>query len=406
MLAWIISLIYNPCMTVRSATDTLIPRVLAATLREAASQYPVVTVTGPRQSGKTTLCRATFPDHDYVSLEPLDNREFATHDPRGFLGQYPAGVILDEAQRAPTLFSYVQELVDQDPRRGRFIVSGSENLALSQAIIQSLAGRSAMLVLLPLSLEERSLAHDRPSTLDDALFQGGYPRPLAEGIPTSRWLQDYYTTYVQRDVRQLSQIADLATFSRFVRLCAGRTAQEVNLSQLGSDTGVSHNTARAWLGVLEASYLVVQLPAWHRNVRKQLIKSPKLHFLDVGLACSLIGIHEPGHLETHPARGALFETLVATEVLKWHMNRGRQLDMSHYRETRGAEIDIVIPQQPTGTLIECKSGQTVPPDFNRHMTSFSDDSWRKFLVYGGDREQVRNGVTVLPWRSLEKTAWE
>lgn len=392
-------------MAVELSVGSLIPRVLAATLREAANQYPVVTVTGPRQSGKTTLCRAMFPGHEYVSLEPLDNREFATQDPRGFLAQYPGGVILDEAQRAPTLFGYVQELVDQDPRTGRFIVSGSENLSLSQAISQSLAGRSAMLVLLPLSLEERSQAPTRPSTLDDALFQGGYPRPLVENIPVNRWLQDYYTTYIQRDVRQLSQIADLATFSRFVRLCAGRTAQEVNLSQLGADAGVSYNTARAWLGVLEASYLVVQLPAWHRNVRNQMIKRPKLHFLDVGLACSLIGIREPGHLATHPLRGALFETFVATEVFKWHMNRGRPADLHHYRETRGAEIDVVIPGHPTGILIECKSGQTVPSDFNQHLASFSDDAWRKFLVYGGDREQVRNGVTVLPWRGLEKVDW-
>src|SRR5690554_6445139 len=293
----------------------VLPRTLHGPLIGAAANYPVVTVTGPRQSGKTTLCRAAFPDHDYVSLEPLDTREFATEDPRGFLAQFDSGVILDEAQRAPGLFSYLQELVDSDPRKGRFIISGSENLALSNSVNQSLAGRTAMLVLLPSSLEERQRTSAAAASLDESLFQGGYPRPLIEKIPHEQWLRDYFTTYVQRDVRQLSQISDLGTFTRFVRLCAGRTAQEVNLSQLGSDAGVTHNTARAWLGVLEASHLIFRLPAWHRNVTKRIIKSPKLHFVDTGLASHLLGITSPEQVGTHPLRGALFETLVASELL-------------------------------------------------------------------------------------------
>ncbi len=392
-------------MAISSDSPKFVPRTLAAKMLESAQHYPVVTVTGPRQSGKTTLCRATFPEHAYVSLEPLDVREFARQDPRGFLGQFPEGFILDEAQRVPELFSYLQTLVDEDPRPGRVVISGSENLALSQSISQSLAGRTAMLVLLPFSMSERAqLPRGNPS-LDEVMVQGGFPRPLVEQIPVDRWLQDYFTTYIQRDVRQLSQITGLDAFTRFVRLCAGRTAQELNLSQLGSDAGVTHNTARAWLGVLEASYLVLKLPAWSRNVRKQIIKRPKLHFLDVGLASSLIGIREPGQLASHPLRGALFETLVATEVHKWHVHRGLASELYHYRETRGPEIDLLIPSSAKGALIECKAGQTVPADFDQHLKTFSTDEWTKYLVYGGSDAQTRSGVNVLPWKALEQTDW-
>lgn len=378
----------------------VIPRTLQGPLLSAAAEYPVVTVTGPRQSGKTTLCRAAFPDHAYVSLEPLDNREFAAEDPRGFLAQFDAGVILDEAQRAPGLFSYLQELVDADPRPGRFVISGSENLALSNSVSQSLAGRTAMLVLLPFSLEERRLTAGADAALDEVLFQGGYPRPLTQGIPHERWLQDYFTTYVQRDVRQLTQIGDLATFTRFVRLCAGRTAQEVNLSQLGSDAGVSHNTARAWLGVLEASHLIFLLPAWHRNVTKRIIKSPKLHFVDTGLASHLLGITSPEQVVTHPLRGALFETLVASELLKWRLHRGMATDLHHYREVRGAEVDVIVPGVPKGLAVEAKAGQTVQQEFLRHLATLPGTEWERHLIYGGDRAQTRAGIEVTPWSKL------
>ncbi|MFT3791202.1 MAG: ATP-binding protein [Rudaea sp.] len=379
-----------------------IKRTLRTALLEAAKQYPLVTLTGPRQSGKTTLCRMAFPRHEYISLEPLDTREYAMQDPRGFLAQFKRGVILDEAQRAPALFGYLQEAVDRDPRKGRFIVSGSENLALSQVVSQSLAGRTAMLVLLPLSLQERPAL---PATLDEAIFSGGYPCPLVERIPHERWLRDYFTTYIQRDVRQLAQIGDLDAFSRFVRLCAGRTAQEVNLSQLGADAGVSHNTARAWLGVLEASYLVFQTPAFHRNVTKQLVKRPKLHFCDTGLACSLLGLRAPEQLATHPLRGALFESFVVSEIHKWHLHRGLPSDLRHYRENRGAEIDALIPGHPRGVLVECKAGQTMQAEFLRHLDAFDDARWDKRLVYGGTQTQRRTHASILPWTALAKIGW-
>ncbi len=388
--------------------STLFPRILLGALRDSARHYPVVTVTGPRQSGKTTLCQAAFPDKPYVSLEPLDTREFARADPRGFLAQYPDGVILDEAQRVPDLFSYLQDVVDRDPRHGRFIVSGSENLALSQAISQSLAGRTAMLVLMPFSLEELWTlpAKDRPESLDATLWRGGYPRPWATGIPVDRWLSDYFTTYIQRDVRQLSQIGDLESFSRFVRLCAGRTGQELNLSQLGSDAGVTHNTARAWLGVLQASYLVFLAPAAFRNVTKQIIKAPKLHFCDSGLACSLLGIRSAEQLVTHPLRGAVFESWVASEIQKWHLHRGRLAPIQHYRETRGVEIDILVAQGSGGFAVECKSGQTLQPAYFHNLKSLADTPWRPRLVYGGDIAQQRAACEVLPWRDLASAAWD
>lgn len=378
----------------------VLPRTLQGPLLRAADNYPVVTVTGPRQSGKTTLCRAAFPDHAYVSLEPLDNREFATEDPRGFLAQFEAGVILDEAQRAPGLFSYLQELVDNDPRKGRFIISGSENLALTGTVTQSLAGRTAMLVLLPFSLEERKQTAGANASLDEVIFQGGYPRPLIEGIPHEQWLRDYFTTYVQRDVRHLTQISDLATFTRFVRLCAGRTAQEVNLSQLGSDAGVSHNTARAWLGVLEASHIVFLLPAWHTNVSKRIIKSPKMHFVDTGLATSLLGVSSPSQLASHPLRGALFETLVASDILKQRLHRGLPADLNHYREVRGAEVDVIVPGTPRGLAMEARAGQTVQNEFLKHLATFAPEKWSRHLVYGGTSPQVRSGIEVTPWTAL------
>lgn len=382
------------------------PRTLQTTLVESARHYPVVTVTGPRQSGKTTLCRETFPDHEYVNLEPLDTRQFALDDPRGFLSQHSKGAIFDEAQRAPQLFSYLQEEVDRDARPGRFIVSGSENLALSEAVNQSLAGRSAVLSLLPLSLEERLAGKGDDPTLDEVLFEGGFPRPLATGIPHERWLQDYITTYVQRDVRQLTQVADLRTFTDFVRLCAGRTAQELNLSQLGADAGISHNTARAWLGVLEASYLAMQAPAWHRNINKRIIKRPKLHMIDSGLACALLGIRNAEQLATHPLRGAVFETFVATEIHKWRLHRGRASELYHYRETRGPEIDLLLSGSGKGALVESKVGRTMQTDFLKHLLAFEANGWDRFVVYGGDESQTRGEVEVLPWRALAAVAWD
>jgi hypothetical protein len=375
---------------------------------------PVVAVTGPRQSGKTTLCRASFPNHDYVSLEPLDNRDFAVSDPRGFLAQHRGPVILDEVQRAPDLFSYLQEAVDSDPAPGRFILTGSEHFGLSEGISQSLAGRVSLLNLLPFSYEEIANAGLSAADAWTCLWTGGYPRIHDRGLDPARWLADYTATYVQRDVRQVLEVTDLSAFTAFLRLTAGRTAQEQNLSGLGGDAGVSHNTARSWLSVLEAGFVLFTLAPWVRNLRKRVIKAPKLHFVDPGLVCHLLGIREPGQLATHPLRGAIFESWVASEVFKWRLHRGLSADLFHFRETRGLEIDFLVESARALTPVEVKSGQTVGSDFLRGLRAFQErmeggsahGQLRPRLIYAGDERQRRTGIDVIPWTQLHEVAWD
>lgn len=377
-------------------------------LVKAAAQLPVVTLTGPRQSGKTTLCRAAFPTKPYINLEPLDTRELVRSDPRGFFAEYPDGAILDEIQNVPELLSYIQADVDENPAPGRFILTGSQQLAANEAVSQTLAGRTAILHLLPFSLDERRQSTTWQEDLWADIFRGGYPRVYDRDLDPARWYADYVTTYVERDVRQVKDIGDLRTFRTFVMLCAGRTAQEINLSSLGNDAGVSHNTARAWLSVLEASYITISAPAWHRNVRKQLVKAPKLHFLDTGLACSLLGIRDPDQLRAHPLRGALFESWVASEIVKSLLHRGRHPDLRHYRESRGVEIDIVTEQGGALHLIECKSGATIHPDFFALLQGLADaiagagTEVVPALVYGGRESHPRRRVPVYSWIDVER----
>ena len=383
----------------------MIPRLLAPELVRSAAQMPVVTLTGPRQSGKTTLCRQTFPRKPYVNLEPLDTRELARSDPRGFLAEYADGAILDEIQNVPELLSYLQAEVDENPEPGRFILTGSQQLAANEAISQTLAGRTAILHLLPFSLDERRQTEGWGEDLWVDMFRGGYPRVYDRNLDPVRWYADYVTTYVERDVRQVKDIGDLRTFRAFVILAAGRTAQEINLSSLGNDASVTHNTARAWLSVLEASYITLSAPAWHRNVRKQIVKAPKLHFLDTGIACSLLGIRDPDQLRTHPLRGALFESWVAGEIVKALIHRGRQSDIRHYRESRGLEIDILAEQAGVLHLIECKSGATIHPSFFEPLQRLAEEigeAARPALVYGGGESHPHRRVPVFSWTDIER----
>jgi predicted AAA+ superfamily ATPase len=389
------------------------PRKFATVLLELADQYPALTVTGPRQSGKTTLCRSVFPDYGYINLEPLDQRQFAREDPRGLLAEFPDGLIIDEIQHVPELLGYIQEAVDENSRPGRFVLTGSQHFGLSASVGQSLAGRTAVLQLLPLSLEEYADFGIPLNDLFEVLFAGGYPRIHDRSIAPERWLADYVATYVERDVRQIANVSDLGAFSTFLRLCAAHTGQEVNLSALGADAGVSHNTAKAWLSILETSFLIMRAPAWHRNLRKQLVKRPKLHFLDSGLACHLLGIRSAEELRHHPLRGPIFESWIASEIYKHQSHRGDNPRCFHYRETRGVEIDILL--QSAADLIACevKSGATLQPDFMNHLRLFAErvsalvprPEVELRLVYGGDRRQQRAGVDCLGWRQIHDVGW-
>lgn len=390
-----------------------IERNLHGPLLELAQRLPVVAVTGPRQSGKSTLCRYAFPDKPYVSLEPLDNREYATDDPRGFLAEHADGAVLDEVQRVPELFSYLQEEVDERPEPGRFVLIGSQNFGLTEAITQSLAGRIGMLFLLPPSRDELMRFDNAPDDLWTQVWTGAYPRIYDRGLDPARWLADYATTYVQRDVRQVLNVTDLEAFSTFLQLVAGRTANEVNLSALGGDAGVTHNTARSWLSVLEASFLTLRLPAWHRNLRKRAVKSPKLHLLDTGLACHLLGITEPGQLRRHPLRGALFESWVVSEVLKSRLHRGLPQRMFHLRETRGAEVDLLIEEADRLIAVVAKSAATIARDFFKALDLLGEEvaqqqphlAYDARVVYGGKGSQRRSESEVLPWWELHSYEW-
>ena len=380
----------------------MIERDLAAVLTKAARKWPSITLTGPRQSGKTTLCRTVFAGHPYVTLEALDARAFATEDPRAFLAGFPNGAVIDEVQRAPELLSYLQGVIDDKPEPGRWILTGSQNLSLLESVTQSLAGRTAMHRLLPLTRRETERFGRYPEGLEEALFAGAYPAIFDRGLDPADWLRSYVATYVERDVRALSNIGDLALFQRFVELCAGRTAQLLNYSSLAGDCGISQPTAKAWISLLEASFVVFRLPAYHANFRKRLVKMPKLHFYDTGLVCWLVGIRASDQLRTHPLRGPIFETWVVSEIAKQRSNRGETGGMFFYRDRGGAEVDLVVHGPSGDTLVEIKAAQTPSSSLYKGIRRVR----RQFAaqpivaVYGGDQLQRRAEATLVPWRTL------
>ncbi|MEI7728887.1 MAG: ATP-binding protein [Verrucomicrobiota bacterium] len=381
----------------------MIQRHIAAYVRKVAKGYPAVAITGPRQAGKTTLARALFPDHPYVSLENLDDREFALTDPRGFLAKYEQGAIFDEIQHCPDLCSYLQGVLDARSTRGRFILTGSQQFGVMSRITQSLAGRVALVHLLPFAYDE---VYAAAPSLNQVLFAGLYPPVHDRQLDPGDWLAHYVQTYVERDVRQLLGVRDLNTFQKFVRLCAGRTGQLLNLSQLGTDAGITHNTAKAWLSILEASYLVFLLPPHHANFNKRLIKSPKLYFYDTGLAAYLLGIREPEQLETHPLRGALFETWVQAELRKMRFNHGHASDWYFWRDQEGLEVDALFDRGGDLIPVEIKTGTTLNADFFKGLTAWiklaQPSKPLAYLIYGGTGNQVRQGIQVLGWKDLNQ----
>jgi hypothetical protein len=375
----------------------LVTRLLEPQARALFSRYPVLTLTGPRQSGKTTLCREAFPDLRYVSLESPDQRAFATEDPRGFLRGLAGAAILDEIQRAPDLVSYVQEHVDAQRRNGLYVLTGSQQFRVSATVSQSLAGRTGVLRLLPFSIAEALELRPDLET-NDLLHSGFYPRIYDQDLDPAQALGDYFETYVERDVRQISEIRNLSSFRTFVKLCAGRTGQLLNMHSLGNDVGVSHTTVREWISVLEASYLVFLLPPLHANVSKRLIKSPKLYFYDVGLATYLLGIENRKQLLTHPLRGALFENLVVMEALKHRYNTGRRSNLHFYRDSAGNEVDLVSSFADRLVGIEIKAGATIGSDFFKGLRRLSEALPRplaaQLLVHDGESERTQEGVQV------------
>ncbi|MHB1233705.1 MAG: ATP-binding protein [Burkholderiales bacterium] len=379
-------------------------RALSPTLNRLAQSFPVVAVTGPRQSGKTTLVRRVFADKPYVSLEDPAERAFALEDPRGFLARFAAGAVFDEAQRWPDLFSYMQGLVDADRSPGRFILTGSQQFGLLSGVTQSLAGRVGMTRLLPLALGELPAEDVESLGLDGLMLRGLYPALHAQPVMPEDWFASYVATYVERDVRQVLNVQDLSAFQRFLRLCAGRTGQLLNLSALAGEAGIAQSTARAWMSVLEASDLVYLLPPYHRNFGKRVVKSPKLYLVDVGLACWLLGIRSVEVLNLHPLRGALFETWVVGEFLKARLNAGQPPDLYFWRDNNGLEADIVFETAGRLQSVEIKSGQTVTPDYIRagqKAARFADgEALPPWLIYAGKESYERSGVRVMGWRAL------
>lgn len=395
----------------------MIPRRITGKLKQSARNYPVVTVTGPRQSGKTTLVKSVFKQYDYVSLENPEQRALCLDDPIGFLRQFKGPVILDEVQRTPDIFSYIQGIVDEKDKPGQFILTGSQNFLLLETVTQTLAGRCAVLHLHPFSFDElngrkgielsklgnkcKRIEYSPSENLFDVLFTGFYPRIHDKGLDPQDWLGNYFQTYLERDLRTVVNVGDAEVFRRFVRLCAGRSGGLLNMSSIASDCGISHTNVRRWISVLESSFLVAFLRPHHRNFRKRLIKSPKLYFLDPGLLCYLLGIRSSEELSLHSMRGAVFESFIISESLKKRADAGKEADMYFWRDSAGHEIDMLVEDGERLIPVEIKSGETFSTDFLKGI-----QYWRKIsdkpktpaaVIYGGGTSFVHKETAVRSW---------
>ena len=383
----------------------MIKRTLTKKILSLAQKFQVVTLTGPRQSGKTTLVKAAFPDLPYVSLEEPDIRQIALTDPRGFLANYPAGAILDEVQHTPELFSYIQSLVDGDSGI-QFILTGSSNFLLMEKISQTLAGRTAILHLLPFSLAELPPKIPTLERYESLIFNGLYPRIYDRDLSPTDFYPSYIQTYVEKDVRLMKNIGDINAFIRFIQLCAGRTGQLLNYSGLASDAGISPNTAKAWLSILESSYIVYRLQPFHKNFNKRLVKSPKLYFYDTGVACSLLGIRNEDQVGSHYLKGALFENLVINEFIKTSIHHGERSQAHFWKDSQGKEIDCLLIDGDKALPIEIKSSKTIDNSYFsnlkywRTLAKMPEDYG--YVVYGGEKTLQTSFGTFLSWKHLDQ----
>ncbi|RMF21447.1 MAG: ATP-binding protein [Bacteroidetes bacterium] len=382
----------------------MIPRMLEVVLKRYCAKFPIVAVTGPRQSGKTTLLKHQFPEYEYVSLENPDLRMLAEEDPYGFLGRYDQHVIFDEIQHVPELFSYLQTKIDEDRLMGQYILSGSHHFTLMERITQSLAGRVALFRLLPFQFSELKSVGLMEADYQDVLFQGFYPPLYDRQLSPDEFFPSYVETYLERDLRNLMAVKDLSRFRTFLKLCAGRIGQVLNLHSIAIECGISSPTAKSWLSLLETSFVVFLLPPYYRNFNKRLTKSPKLYFYDTGLACYLLGIRAAEQVETHFARGALLENLVVAELLKQELHAGKRPEFFYWREKNGREIDLLM-ESPQGLRVwEIKAGATLNPEFFKSFRYLDRlegfQAAEKVLVYGGDTPQQWRDVRVLSWSDI------
>ena len=381
----------------------MISRLIQKKALAFSREFKALAITGPRQSGKTTLARQAFPKKAYVTLEDPDVRDFALSDPRAFLAQFPEGAILDEIQRVPRLFSYLQGILDQSSKHGQYILTGSQQFSLKAGITQSLAGRIAHIHLLPLAEFELKTAAAGSRSVWDAVFKGGYPALFSSPVSPVHWLNAYIETYIERDVQQLKQIQDQAQFRQFIRLCAGSAGQLVSQNRLGADCGIDQKTAAAWLSVLEAGFIAFRLNPYHTNFRKRIIKTPKLYFYDTGLACRLLGLRSADDLSSHPLRGSLFENWVLVELMKKDLACDTGRTFYFWRDQSGLEMDFLIETGNGFDIIECKSGQTQAPDWFTAINRWTEKTKAAprscTLVYGGADKVIRQGVHVRGWQS-------
>jgi predicted AAA+ superfamily ATPase len=382
----------------------LIPRKLTTELKRMATMFPVVAVLGPRQSGKTTLVREVFDHHTYISLEDYDIREQAINDPRLFLSKHPspAGLILDEIQHTPQLLSYLQTIVDEQKIPGRFIITGSQNILVNEAVTQSLAGRIALLTLFPFSLQELRDANLLPADIETCLFQGSFARMYTEHVPADKWYPNYIQTYIERDVRSLKNVEHLHTFKKFMQLCAGRVGQLLNIESLAIDCSIDQKTARGWLSVLEATYVIFLLRPYHQNFGKRLIKAPKIYFFDTGIACSLLGIKQVADLTMHYMRGHLVESFVIADLMKQYYNINDRPALYFWRDQQGHEIDCLVEKSFNTIIpIEIKSGKTVTDDYFKGVKMWhqiTNQDTRPYIVFAGDQGQPRTVAEVITWK--------